>query len=151
MYVSFGSGTGQPRETASLQQHCAHAHTCTRTYLQGFATHFAENLEHYKGLFDSNDAHEVPLAKPWEDVLTPFQKICFLRCVRLEGVPLHAPPTVIQRESVQSRGYLRAAGRKGDEMWLSPRVLCTEVACIPLKAKSKIQRFLSMVASALGR
>lgn len=45
----------------------------------GFAAHVAAELAAYKAVFDSNDAHEVPLAEPWSVQLTSFQKLLFLR------------------------------------------------------------------------
>lgn len=46
----------------------------------------AANLPHYRAIFDSNDAHELPLAPPWEDKLDTFQKLSFLRCLRPDKV-----------------------------------------------------------------
>lgn len=52
----------------------------------GFAGHFVSNIGHYKELFDSNDAHEVPLAEPWHAKLTSFQRLLVLRCLRPDKV-----------------------------------------------------------------
>ena len=49
---------------------------------QGFDEHFAQSVPHYKGTFDSNDAHEHPMAAPWNDKLSSFQKLLFVRCIR---------------------------------------------------------------------
>lgn len=46
---------------------------------QGMAEHVAGNLEHYRIMFDSNEAHEMPLAEPLHSRLTSFQRMCFLR------------------------------------------------------------------------
>ncbi len=43
-------------------------------------------MSHYKGLFDSDEAHEVPLAEPWHARLTSFQRLCILRCLRPDKV-----------------------------------------------------------------
>ena len=53
---------------------------------RGFDEHVAAQVEHYKGVFDSNDAHESPLAAPWQEKLSTFQKLCFLRCLRPDKV-----------------------------------------------------------------
>ncbi|KAG2485619.1 hypothetical protein HYH03_015682 [Edaphochlamys debaryana] len=55
-------------------------------HFTGFADHVANNLDHYKAIFDSNDAHEMPLAPPWDDKLDTFQKLCYLRCLRPDKV-----------------------------------------------------------------
>lgn len=52
----------------------------------GLADHVASNIEHYKTIFDSNDAHEEKLAPPWQERLTGFQKLLFLRCLRPDKV-----------------------------------------------------------------
>ncbi|KAK9803422.1 hypothetical protein WJX72_010826 [[Myrmecia] bisecta] len=53
---------------------------------QGFASHVAENLDHYHAIFDSEDAHAMPLLEPWQSQLSAFQKLCFLRCIRPDKV-----------------------------------------------------------------
>lgn len=45
----------------------------------GFSEHFTHNIQHYKGLFDSNESHEYPMAEPFESQLTSFQRLAFLR------------------------------------------------------------------------
>eukprot|EP00798_Chlamydomonas_sp_ICE-L_P022533 gene22533-29660_t len=55
---------------------------------EGFDHHFAENTAHYKGIFDSNDAHEMPLADPWQGKLSSFQKLLVLRCLRPDKVTM---------------------------------------------------------------
>ncbi|MEW5298366.1 MAG: hypothetical protein WDW36_001498 [Sanguina aurantia] len=52
----------------------------------GFSEHFSHSVEHYKGLFDSNESHEYPMAEPFESRLTSFQRLAFLRCVRPDKV-----------------------------------------------------------------
>ena len=34
----------------------------------------------------SNDAHETPMAEPFQSKLSSFQKMCFLRCIRPDKV-----------------------------------------------------------------
>ncbi|GLI62391.1 hypothetical protein VaNZ11_005010 [Volvox africanus] len=53
---------------------------------RGFADHVALNLPHYRAIFDSNDAHEMPLEHPWSKSLDSFQKLSFLRCLRPDKV-----------------------------------------------------------------
>ena len=39
------------------------------------------HLKFPQAIFDSNDAHEAPMAEPWQANLTSFQKLLFLRWV----------------------------------------------------------------------
>ena len=48
----------------------------------GFHKDVAANLAVFKELFDSNQAHEMPLCEPWQSKLTPFQRLLVLRCFR---------------------------------------------------------------------
>eukprot|EP00879_Flechtneria_rotunda_P031363 GHRR01034255.1.p1 GENE.GHRR01034255.1~~GHRR01034255.1.p1 ORF type:complete len:323 (+),score=112.14 GHRR01034255.1:591-1559(+) len=52
----------------------------------GLAQHIASHIEHYKDIFDSNQAHSMPLAQPFESRLTVFQKLLVLRCLRPDKV-----------------------------------------------------------------
>ena len=45
-------------------------------------------MDAYKVIFDSNDAHELPLPGDWESRLSSFQKLLFLRCLRPDKVTL---------------------------------------------------------------
>ena len=52
----------------------------------GFDTHIAENVAHYKNLFDSGDSHIFPLAAPWNEKATPLQRLIITRCFRMDKV-----------------------------------------------------------------
>ena len=45
-------------------------------------------MDAYKIIFDSNDAHELPLPGGWDTRLSIFQKLLFLRCLRPDKVTL---------------------------------------------------------------
>eukprot|EP00854_Cymbomonas_tetramitiformis_P003900 gene3900-4861_t len=44
------------------------------------------DIEFYKRIFDSNDAHLKPLHKPWNEKLNHFHRILFMRCLRPDKV-----------------------------------------------------------------
>ncbi|KAK3247674.1 hypothetical protein CYMTET_42830 [Cymbomonas tetramitiformis] len=54
----------------------------------GFDTHVAQNIEHYKKLFESSDAHRYPIAPPFADKLSLFQKLIIGRAIRPDKVML---------------------------------------------------------------
>lgn len=51
---------------------------------KGVSQHVAQNLPHYKRIFDSSDPHQDPLAGKWNTKLSMFQKMLFLRCIRVD-------------------------------------------------------------------
>jgi hypothetical protein len=51
---------------------------------KGLEQHFCENLTHYRKFFDSSDAHREPMAGEWNQKLDTFQKMLFLRCIRVD-------------------------------------------------------------------
>ena len=52
----------------------------------GFDEHLTQNVSHYKELFDSNNAHDFPLAGEWAFKVTPLQKLIVTRCLRMDKV-----------------------------------------------------------------
>ncbi|CAM39593.2 putative dynein heavy chain [Leishmania braziliensis MHOM/BR/75/M2904] len=52
----------------------------------GFAEHVRDYLQHYKDLFDSNDADMFPLAGEWNEKATPMQRLVVMRCFRVDKV-----------------------------------------------------------------
>lgn len=51
---------------------------------KGIGQHFVQNLAHYRKYFDSSDPHRDPLAVEWNSKLSQFQKMLFLRCIRVD-------------------------------------------------------------------
>jgi hypothetical protein len=49
-----------------------------------------------QGIFDSNDAHEMPLAAPFATSLNTFQKLLFLRCLRPDKVMMAIGAFVVE-------------------------------------------------------
>ena len=49
-----------------------------------------------QGIFDSNEAHELPLAEPFHSSLTTFQKLLFLRCIRPDKVMMAIQAFVVE-------------------------------------------------------
>ncbi|KPA85487.1 putative dynein heavy chain [Leptomonas pyrrhocoris] len=60
-----------------------HAHLPT---FAGFADHVQANIEHYRALFDSNEADTYPLAAEWAEKATPLQRLVIVRCFRMDKV-----------------------------------------------------------------
>lgn len=112
------------------------------TRAQGFASHFAENLPHYKALFDSNDAHEVPLTAPWQDVLTPFQKICFLRWAA-RALGACSQPACMHRAAPS--GALVAC------LWRTPTRARARASCRCIRPDKVIMGVQGFVAHYLGQ
>lgn len=51
---------------------------------KGIQEHFVANLPHYRKFFDATDAHREPMAGEWDTKLDQFQKMLFLRCIRVD-------------------------------------------------------------------
>jgi len=51
---------------------------------KGINQHFAQNLAYYRKYFDSSDPHRDPLFGEWNTKLSQFQKMLFLRCIRVD-------------------------------------------------------------------
>ena len=52
----------------------------------GFEQTFASEVDRFKHIFDQTDAHREQLVEPWNNKLSTFQKLCFLRCFRPDKV-----------------------------------------------------------------
>lgn len=52
------------------------------TNFKGFQDEVANHLDHYREMFDSNEAHKHPLTDIWQDSLDLFQRLLILRCLR---------------------------------------------------------------------
>ncbi|CAM6094963.1 unnamed protein product [Calypogeia fissa] len=51
---------------------------------EGFEKHVVSNIAHYKKVFDSSEAHRMPLAGEWDQNLDRLQKLLVLRCLRID-------------------------------------------------------------------
>jgi len=54
----------------------------------GFEQVFTANVDHYKGYFESAEAHQYAHVEPYQSSLSLFQKILLLRCIRPDKVTL---------------------------------------------------------------
>ncbi|KPI89108.1 putative dynein heavy chain [Leptomonas seymouri] len=52
----------------------------------GFADHVQANIDHYRALFDSNEADTYLLAGEWAEKATPLQRLVIMRCFRVDKV-----------------------------------------------------------------
>ncbi|KAF4673078.1 Dynein heavy chain 1, axonemal [Perkinsus chesapeaki] len=59
----------------------AHVPECT-----GLSKNITENPGEFRKIYDTTDAHSMALPDPWETSLSPLQKLCFLRTLRLDEV-----------------------------------------------------------------
>ena len=65
--------------------------------MQGLAANFAQQSGAFQAIFDSNEAHEMPLPEPWNARLNSFQKLAVLRCLRPDKVlPLLSPGLFVE-------------------------------------------------------
>ncbi|XP_068129764.1 dynein axonemal heavy chain 3-like [Hyperolius riggenbachi] len=58
----------------------------TLTSFSGLDDHFCTNITQWKNIYDSSHPNEMELPDPWEDLLTDFQKLLVLRCVRPDKI-----------------------------------------------------------------
>ncbi|XP_053321162.1 dynein axonemal heavy chain 3-like [Spea bombifrons] len=52
----------------------------------GLDDHFCSNIQKWKIIYDSTLPNEMELPDPWEDILTSFQKLLVIRCIRPDKV-----------------------------------------------------------------
>lgn len=52
----------------------------------GLAASITEKVDEFRKIYDTTDAHSLNLPEPWEELLTPLQKLCLLRTLRLDEV-----------------------------------------------------------------
>ncbi|XP_072257291.1 dynein axonemal heavy chain 3-like [Pyxicephalus adspersus] len=58
----------------------------TLSVFSGLNDHFNLNISQWKSIYDSSHPNEMELPEPWEDLLTDFQKLLVLRCVRPDKI-----------------------------------------------------------------
>ncbi|KAM4037486.1 dynein axonemal heavy chain 3-like [Anomaloglossus baeobatrachus] len=58
----------------------------TLPLFKGLDDHFCSNLIEWKNIYDSSHPNEMELPDPWEDLLTTFQKLLVIRCLRPDKV-----------------------------------------------------------------
>ncbi|XP_073507678.1 dynein axonemal heavy chain 3-like [Phyllobates terribilis] len=58
----------------------------TLPLFKGLDDHFCSNLTEWKNIYDSSHPNEMELPDPWEDLLTAFQKLLVIRCLRPDKV-----------------------------------------------------------------
>jgi len=49
-----------------------------------FAKYFAENIDKFKKIYDSVEADKEKLPNQWEKKITPMQRLCFIRAMRID-------------------------------------------------------------------
>ncbi|KAG8578265.1 hypothetical protein GDO81_010436 [Engystomops pustulosus] len=58
----------------------------TLPHFKGLDDHICSNLPEWKNIYDSSHPNEMELPDPWEDLLTAFQKLLVIRCLRPDKV-----------------------------------------------------------------
>jgi len=51
---------------------------------QGFSDFFAANVQDFRSIYDSVEADKDPLPGDWEQKVTPMQRLCFIRAMRMD-------------------------------------------------------------------
>ena len=60
--------------------------TSISSALGSLAVNVAKNPSEWQRIYDSNEPHNEPVPAPVGDALTPFQRLCLLRCLRPDRV-----------------------------------------------------------------
>lgn len=55
---------------------------------QGFEVSFVKSMPQFQQIFDSATPHQEPFPTPWQEKLSPFQKLLVLKCLRPDKVIL---------------------------------------------------------------
>ncbi|XP_053575219.1 dynein axonemal heavy chain 3-like [Bombina bombina] len=58
----------------------------TLPIFNGLDDHFCAYVVEWKRIYDSSHPNEIELPYPWEDILTSFQKLLVLRCIRPDKI-----------------------------------------------------------------
>ncbi|XP_075130611.1 dynein axonemal heavy chain 3-like [Leptodactylus fuscus] len=58
----------------------------TLPLFKGLDDHFCSKLTEWKNIYDSSHPNETELPDPWEDLLTAFQRLLVIRCLRPDKV-----------------------------------------------------------------
>ena len=69
---------------------------------QGFAADFKNHLKAWRDYFDCVEPHVQPLPDKWNDCLNSFQKLCVLRCLRVDKVTDGVMAYVIEKMGQRS-------------------------------------------------
>ncbi|XP_041110137.1 dynein heavy chain 3, axonemal-like isoform X2 [Polyodon spathula] len=91
----------------------------TLTSFSSLRKHFCSNVAEWKKIYDASHPNELPLPDPWEDLLTAFQRLLVLRCIRPDkiipaaqqfiidhmGAPYIEPPTFDLQRSYRDSSH----------------------------------------------
>ena len=69
---------------------------------EGFASDFKNHLQAWRSYFDCVEPHVQPLPDKWDTCLNSFQKLCVLRCLRVDKVTDGVMAYVIEKMGQRS-------------------------------------------------
>jgi dynein heavy chain, axonemal len=103
---------------------------------EGLLDAVAANLDEWKTLFDSNDAHRFPLPGKWQELLSPMQRMCVLRAFRPDKITLAVQDFVeahIGKEYIEPPPF-DLPGCYDDSLVDTPLIFVLSVGSDPTKA-----------------
>merc|ERR1740138_832090 len=53
---------------------------------KGFDTYVQEHIEEFKEIYDAAEADKMPLPGHWDAQVTPMERLCFMRAMRLDNL-----------------------------------------------------------------
>jgi len=119
---------------------------------EGFCDSFEKDHEEFRKIYDSPEPTKVPLPAPWEERLTPFQKLLVLRTLRPDKIVTAVTAFVI---SAMGQRYVEPPpfdlqGSYNDSAATTPLIFVLSPGSDPMSALLKFADNLGMQVGALS-